>query len=52
VFYLRSRWLSDALSKRLVIEGFMAELVARFEAGAIREAMAGALERRLGVLLD
>jgi Fe-S cluster assembly protein SufD len=52
VFYLRSRGLSDALSKRLVIEGFMAELVARFEEGPIREAMSAALERRLGVLLD
>jgi Fe-S cluster assembly protein SufD len=52
VFYLRARGLSDALSKRLVIEGFMAELVNRFEEGPIREAMAGALERRLHVLLD
>jgi Fe-S cluster assembly protein SufD len=52
VFYLRSRGLSDALSKRLVIEGFMAELVARFEEGPIREAISAALERRLSVLLD
>jgi len=52
VFYLRSRGLDDALSKRLVIEGFMAELVERFEQGPIREAMAGALERRLAALLD
>jgi Fe-S cluster assembly protein SufD len=52
VFYLNSRGLNDAQSKRLVIEGFMAELIERFEAGAIREAMAGALERRLAVLLD
>ena len=52
VFYLRSRGLDDGAAKRLVIEGFMAELVERFEAGAIREAMAGALERRLAVMLD
>ena len=52
VFYLNSRGLSSALAKRLVIEGFMAELVERFEEGPIREAMAGALERRLHVLLD
>jgi Fe-S cluster assembly protein SufD len=52
VFYLRARGLDDALSKRLVIEGFMAELVERFEEGPIREAMTGALERRLSVLLD
>ena len=47
LFYLRSRGLGEDLAKRLVIEGFMAELVERFEEGPIREAMAGALERRL-----
>jgi Fe-S cluster assembly protein SufD len=52
LFYLRSRGLGEGLSKRLVIEGFMAELVERFEPGAIREAMAGALERRLHKILD
>jgi Fe-S cluster assembly protein SufD len=52
VFYLRSRGLGDPVAKRLVIEGFMAELVERFEAGPIREAMSSALERRLSVLLD
>ena len=52
VFYLNSRGLGDALAKRLVIEGFMAELIERFEPGPIREAMAGAIERRLAVLLD
>jgi Fe-S cluster assembly protein SufD len=52
VFYLNSRGLNSAAAKRLVIEGFMAELVERFEEGPIREAMSGALERRLGVLLD
>jgi len=52
VFYLRARGLDDAIAKRLVIEGFMAELVERFEAGPIRVAMAAALERRLHVLLD
>jgi Fe-S cluster assembly protein SufD len=52
VFYLRARGLDDALSKRLVIEGFMAELVERFEQGPIREAMTAALERRLAVMLD
>jgi hypothetical protein len=30
----------------------MAELVQRFEEGAIRDAMSAALERRLSVLLD
>jgi Fe-S cluster assembly protein SufD len=51
VFYLRSRGLGEDLAKRLVIEGFMAELIERFEPGAIREAMAGALERRLARVL-
>jgi Fe-S cluster assembly protein SufD len=52
VFYLRSRGLGEDQAKRLVVEGFMAELVERFEPGAIREAMAGALERRLARILD
>jgi Fe-S cluster assembly protein SufD len=52
LFYLRSRGLDEGRSKRLVIEGFMAELVERFEEGAIRDAMAGALERRLAKILD
>src|SRR5512132_3735246 len=46
LFYLRSHGLSEAEAQRLVIEGFMAELVERFKEGAIRDAMAGALERR------
>ena len=40
LFYLRSRGLDRATSTRLVIEGFMAELVERFEEGAMREALA------------
>jgi Fe-S cluster assembly protein SufD len=52
LFYLRSRGLPEAQSQRLVIEGFLAELVERFEPGPIREAMGAALERRLAVLLD
>ncbi|MDX6485703.1 MAG: Fe-S cluster assembly protein SufD, partial [Gaiellaceae bacterium] len=52
VFYLNSRGLGDASAKRLVIEGFMSELVERFDEGPIREAMGNALERRLSVLLD
>jgi Fe-S cluster assembly protein SufD len=52
LFYLRSRGLSEGVAARLVIEGFMAELVERFEEGPIREAMTAALERRLGLLLD
>jgi Fe-S cluster assembly protein SufD len=52
VFYLNSRGLNPAQSKRVVIEGFMAELIERFEEGPIREAMTAALERRLSLLLD
>jgi Fe-S cluster assembly protein SufD len=52
LFYLRSRGLDEGRAKRLVIEGFMAELVERFDQGPIREAMAGALERRLHKILD
>ena len=52
LFYLRSRGLDKASSTRLVIEGFMAELVERFEEGPMREALATALERRLATLLD
>jgi Fe-S cluster assembly protein SufD len=52
LFYLRSRGLDQGTSMRLVIEGFMAELVERFEEGPMREALGAALERRLGLLLD
>jgi Fe-S cluster assembly protein SufD len=52
LFYLRSRGLPHAVATRLVIEGFMAELVERFEAGPMREALAHALEQRLATLLD
>ncbi|HWT22856.1 MAG TPA: Fe-S cluster assembly protein SufD [Solirubrobacteraceae bacterium] len=51
LFYLRSRGLDEASSTRLVIEGFMAELVERFEEGPVREALSTALERRLATLL-
>jgi Fe-S cluster assembly protein SufD len=34
-----------------VIEGFMQELVERFEQGPTREALAGTLERRLSKIL-
>jgi Fe-S cluster assembly protein SufD len=52
LFYLRARGLGEPIAQRLVIEGFMQELVERFEEGPVREAMAGALERRLSLVLD
>jgi Fe-S cluster assembly protein SufD len=51
LFYLRSRGLSDGDSRRLVIEGFLAELVERFEEGPFREAMGATIERRLETVL-
>ena len=52
LFYLRARGLGEPVAQRLVIEGFMQELVERVEDGPIREAMSGALERRLSRILD
>jgi Fe-S cluster assembly protein SufD len=52
LFYLRSRGLPEPKAQRLVIEGFMAELVERFEEGSVRDVLAGALERRLATVLD
>jgi Fe-S cluster assembly protein SufD len=51
IFYLRSRGLREEVAKQLVIEGFLSALVERFEAGAVRELLAEALERRLGQVL-
>ena len=51
LFYLRSRGLREDVAKRLVIEGFLAALVERFEQGPVRERLAAALERRLATVL-
>jgi len=51
MFYLRSRGLREDAAKRLVIEGFLSALVERFEAGPVREQLAGVLERRLALIL-
>ncbi len=51
LFYLRSRGLQLEKAKRLVIEGFLEATVERFEPGFVREAIAGALERRLEFVL-
>jgi Fe-S cluster assembly protein SufD len=51
LFYLRSHGLPEATAKRLVIEGFLQALVERFEAGAVRDRVAGAIERRLETVL-
>jgi Fe-S cluster assembly protein SufD len=51
LFYLRSRGLRPDVAKRLVIEGFLATLVERFEEGPVREVLSDALERRLALIL-
>ena len=51
LYYLRSRGLSLQDARRLVIEGFLEATVERFEPGFVREAIAGALERRLETVL-
>ena len=51
LFYLRSRGLPEEVAKQLVIEGFLAALVERFEQGPVREVLGEALERRLGLIL-
>jgi len=51
LFYLRSRGFSEENAKRLVIDGFLQELVERSIEGPIRDALATALERRLSELL-
>jgi Fe-S cluster assembly protein SufD len=51
LFYLRSRGLREEVAKRLVIEGFLAALVERFEAGPVRERLTAALEARLALVL-
>ena len=45
------RGLPEEIAKQLVIEGFLAALVERFEPGAVRDVLAEALERRLGLVL-
>ena len=51
LFYLRSHGMPEADAKRLVIEGFLAALVERFETGPVRDVLGAALERRLELIL-
>ncbi len=51
LFYLRSRGLPESEARRLVIEGFLAALVERFEPGPVREHLADALDQRLELIL-
>ena len=51
LYYLRAHGLPTDEAKRLVIEGFLQELVERAHEGPIRETLRDALERRLAELL-
>ena len=51
LFYLQSHGLPRPESSRLVIEGFLQELVERFPPGAAHDALADALQRRLEAVL-
>jgi Fe-S cluster assembly protein SufD len=51
LFYLRTHGLPEEVAKRLVIEGFLAALVERFEEGPVREVLGETLERRLELIL-
>jgi len=51
LFYLCSRGLDRSQARHLVIEGFLQELVERFESGMTREMLAAALERRLAEVI-
>ena len=52
VFYLMAHGVPRATATRLVIEGFLAELVERFEEGPVREQLTDALLTRLARVLD
>ena len=52
MYYLRSHGLPEPLAQRLIIDGFLQELVERLPEGRIRELAGGALESRLAQLLE
>jgi Fe-S cluster assembly protein SufD len=51
LFYLRGRGVGEAEAKRLIIEGFLEELVERLAEGPVREQISAELERRLAAIL-
>lgn len=51
LYYLTSHGLGREISSELIVSGFLAELVERVPEGAVADALAGALETRLGELL-
>jgi Fe-S cluster assembly protein SufD len=51
LYYLRSRGIGEDAAKRLVIEGFLEELVERLAEGPVREELGAALETRMAEIL-
>jgi Fe-S cluster assembly protein SufD len=51
LYYLQTHGLEPGVAKRLVIEGFLSELVERFDEGPVREQLVAAIESRLQTLL-
>jgi Fe-S cluster assembly protein SufD len=51
IFYLRSHGLPERVAERLVVEGFLAAILERFEEGPTRDTLATVLERRLEQVL-
>jgi Fe-S cluster assembly protein SufD len=52
LYYLRARGLGESDAKRLIIDGFLGALVERAPKGPSRDALAAAIERRLGEILS
>jgi Fe-S cluster assembly protein SufD len=52
VYYLMARGIPRETATRLIIEGFLEELVERFEAGPVRDMLSDALTRRLEAVLS
>jgi Fe-S cluster assembly protein SufD len=52
LYYLRSHGLQRDAAQRLIIDGFLQELVSRLAEGRVREIAGGALERRLADVLS
>jgi Fe-S cluster assembly protein SufD len=51
VYYLMARGIPREVATRLIIEGFLEELVERFEEGPVRDTLSDALTRRLETVL-
>jgi len=51
LYYLRTRGMSEAQAKRLIIDGFLHELAERTAEGSLRDALSDALDRRLAQIL-